>query len=577
MEEIREQDGSGDQQQTPEESAPAARLPVLDEQVEQLPEEHGVIPEGQILFDSDGNRYSIGALISGGEISRYRGEALSADEIPTPVIALQASAKSGADALYRMHDMLKSVESSMLPAARAIIADDTSTYLVIDDPGAPTLADAMAAGMSIPRLINMLTQVSAGVSKMHKAGWLHLGLRPEEIYLSKPVRIMGLEYVCQVGDKPVKPFYIAGYSAPELIEDKPVDVRADIYSVGALLYRAITGVPIAETGPDLMTWKPPKPVPGVPQVLSSCLGEHDSRYPTMETLHTALKTLSRRMQPQIGCNIGVCSSIGLEPTRTTNQDAYVYVTMGLGEDQGDMFRTVASVIDGMGGMAAGEVASRTAAETITRKAIVDLAQPGELSSEQHVDVVRGWMQEANRRVVDTMAEKRVQGGCTMVITCLTGTRLAIAHVGDCRIYLVRHGEITQLTRDHSLAVALAMQGQIEMHEVRNHPDRNMVTRSLGDRHPMPDHFIDTLEVTTGKPVMELQGEDVLILCSDGLWEPVLETEMLDCLAAHPQDLNQAAAAMVAIALERGAPDNATVLLLRIDMTSTWEEEVTANG
>lgn len=579
MEEIREPDYTDNQQETPKEDIASAGLPILEDQVEQLPEEQQLLPEGHILSDGEGNSYRIGGLISSGEISRYHAEVLSADDADAsvPAIVMHASTEAGMNALCSVRDMLGSVESAMLPALESFLQADGSVDLVVEDPGALSLAEAMSSGMPIRRLVNILTQVAAGISAMHEAGWLHLGLRPDEIYLSRPVRIMGLEHVCHIGDRPGKPFYIPGYSAPELIEGEAVDVRADIYSLGALLYRAVTGTPIAETGADLITWQPPRPVPGIPQILNSCLGERDSRYPSVETLHTSLKTLSRRMQPQISCSIGASSTIGLEPSRTTNQDAYAYLTQGVGEDQGEGFRAVASVIDGMGGMAAGEVASRAAAESVTSQAAAVLSATGTLSSAEQAAVVRKWMQEANRRVVDTMAEKRVRGGCTMVIVCLIGTRLTIAHVGDCRIYRVRGDEIIQLTRDHSLAVALAMQGQIEMHEIRDHPDRNMVTRSLGDRHPMPDHFVDTLDVVTGRQYMELEGGDTLLLCSDGLWEPVSETEMLDCLRQHSPDLHSSAAAMVSMALDRGAPDNATVLLLRLDVRSTWDEEVTTNG
>jgi protein phosphatase len=182
------------------------------------------------------------------------------------------------------------------------------------------------------------------------------------------------------------------------------------------------------------------------------------------------------------------------------------------------------------------------------------------------------MQKANDDVCAAMEARRVRGGCTMVIAFLINKRLAIAHVGDCRLYLIRGDDVKQLTQDHSLAVALAVQGQITMDQVRDHPDRNMVTRSLGDRHPLPDYFIDTLEQTQGKTTMELAVGDVLLFCSDGLWEPVFENEMLDEVRSHSPDLHAAANAMVSIALERGAPDNSTVLLVRIDETSPVMKE-----
>ena len=114
----------------------------------------------------------------------------------------------------------------------------------------------------------------------------------------------------------------------------------------------------------------------------------------------------------------------------------------------------------------------------------------------------------------------------MVCACLVGNRLAIAHVGDCRLYLIRAGEARLLTRDHSLAMALVMQGEMELADLRKRPERSQVTRSLGERRPMPDYLVDTLEQVTGKPTMELEVGDTLLLCSDGVWEPLTEEELV---------------------------------------------------
>jgi protein phosphatase len=112
-------------------------------------------------------------------------------------------------------------------------------------------------------------------------------------------------------------------------------------------------------------------------------------------------------------------------------------------------------------------------------------------------------------------------------------------------------------------MALAMQGEIQLDEVRKHSERSRVTRSLGERRPMPDYLVDTLEQATGKPTMELEPGDALLLCSDGVWEPLSDEELTACVTAHGPDLNAAAEAIVKETLTRGGGDNATALVVRL--------------
>jgi protein phosphatase len=123
-----------------------------------------------------------------------------------------------------------------------------------------------------------------------------------------------------------------------------------------------------------------------------------------------------------------------------------------------------------------------------------------------------------------------------------------------------------LTRDHSLAAVLALQeGKAgDLHYIRTHPERNRLTRSLGERTPLPDYFVEGFPAeVTQKATLELQDGDILLLCSDGVWEPVTEEEMVKALQRHADNLSQAAYEILDWVLQRGAPDNATVLLIRL--------------
>ena len=147
---------------------------------------------------------------------------------------------------------------------------------------------------------------------------------------------------------------------------------------------------------------------------------------------------------------------------------------------------VITVADGMGGMAAGEVASAVAVNTVLAEATAVLAASPNLSAEEQARMTTDWVRKANEKVCDAMEAKQAKGGCTLVCAFLLDKRLTIGHVGDCRIYLIRDGSIQTLTRDHSVAMSLVMQSQLDISQLRGYPDRSNVTRSLGDARNCPD-------------------------------------------------------------------------------------------
>ena len=297
----------------------------------------------------------------------------------------------------------------------------------------------------------------------------------------RPTKILGFSDVTRVGATPARNFYHAGYSAPEMLKQDPADVRSDIYAVGALLFHAVGGKPIAETGAELMSWEPETPLAGVPQILGRCLGDKGTRYDSAIELHRDLVRLVKRLTPPVRYAMGAATSIGLEPGRTTNQDAFTYcLGTSVCEEETESW-LMACVADGMGGMEAGEAASGAVVKSLEAKAQAEFSARALFSPEAQVSAVKKWAHGANEGVISALEKRKAKGGSTMVCACLVGSRLAISHVGDCRLYLIRAGEARLLTRDHSLAMALAMQGEIQLDEVRTHPERSRVTgRSARD-------------------------------------------------------------------------------------------------
>ncbi len=228
---------------------------------------------------------------------------------------------------------------------------------------------------------------------------------------------------------------------------------------------------------------------------------------------------------------GARSDVGL--VRGHNEDSFLLRT------------PLFAVCDGMGGHAAGEVASSIAVETIGNKA------PGTAD-----DVLLGAAVEAANLAVIEGAEQGIGKpgmGCTASAVIIEGNKMAVAHVGDSRVYLLRHGTLVRVTHDHSFVEELVDSGQITADEARTHPSRSIITRALGSDPDMyADHF--SLEVSNG---------DRIIVCSDGLsgMVPDSEIESLAVSSATPQ---QAADNLVSAALTAGGSDNVTVLVIDVN-------------
>ena len=235
---------------------------------------------------------------------------------------------------------------------------------------------------------------------------------------------------------------------------------------------------------------------------------------------------------------GARSDVGL--VRGHNEDSFLI--------QAPLF----AVCDGMGGHAAGEVASAIAVRTIAEKAPAGAD-----------DVLLGAAVEAANTAVIQGAEDGVGKpgmGCTASCCLLEEGKMSVAHVGDSRIYLLRRGTIVRVTHDHSYVEELVDSGQITADEARTHPSRSIITRALGSDPDMyADHF--SLEVSNG---------DRVILCSDGLSSMIADSE-IEALAVSSATPQQAADNLVAAALTAGGLDNVTVVVVDVVDDGTAEK------
>lgn len=234
--------------------------------------------------------------------------------------------------------------------------------------------------------------------------------------------------------------------------------------------------------------------------------------------------------------------------RKDNQDSYAVRRLS---DEA----AVLVVCDGMGGAQAGSVASRVAVETFTAAVEEQFAHGApEDNPGWWDDVLAEACNRANRQVYElSRSDPGYQGmGTTLVAVLALPGESHVVNVGDSRCYLIEYGMIRQVTVDHSLVQLLVDRGEITAEEARVHPKKNLITRALGVDSEVE---CDLLRVETGPGSR-------LLLCSDGL-SNVLPDQILLQTAVDEPDPEELCRGLLRMTLERGAPDNVTIVLAQL--------------
>lgn len=227
--------------------------------------------------------------------------------------------------------------------------------------------------------------------------------------------------------------------------------------------------------------------------------------------------------------------------RSGNEDSLILVP-----DRG-----IFVVADGMGGHAAGEVASEMAVRFVAR----ELESLRGLSDEQVADRMRGAIRAANGAIFQrTLTEHDKRGmGTTVTALTLFGTRFLIGQVGDSRAYLLRDSRLSQLTKDHSYVQEQVDAGYLTPEQARTHPYSNVITRCVGaNSDVMPDIYVGTVKES-----------DVFLLASDGL-TGMLEDYQLQELLSPDRMPQEEVDALIAEANRHGGLDNITAIIVRVD-------------
>ena len=217
------------------------------------------------------------------------------------------------------------------------------------------------------------------------------------------------------------------------------------------------------------------------------------------------------------------------------------------------------VADGMGGHAAGEIASRIAVDSISEFIIHTKEDDGtwphayDEQFRRTTNRLMAAVRMANTRVLEAMRkDARLRGMGTTVVACMADeSTMSIAHVGDSRAYLIRENQLSRITNDHSWVFEQVQAGMLTEAEAEKHPLRNVITRALGG----------ALQVTPDASEIEIRTGDVYLLCSDGLTGMVPEEEILR-LVSENDDLEAACQQLIDTANERGGLDNVTAVLVK---------------
>jgi len=232
--------------------------------------------------------------------------------------------------------------------------------------------------------------------------------------------------------------------------------------------------------------------------------------------------------------------------RANNEDSYLYWEPDSDEEFSRKGR-LAVIADGMGGYEGGQEASHLAVETVRH--IYDSGFEGD-PQKALVAAFAAAHSNIQRYALD---HPQFQGmGTTCTALSIVGSRLYFAHIGDSRLYLVRGATLARLTRDHSYVGRLVESGIVRSEDAESHPQRHILTAALGSgREVDPDFPAVPLALNDG---------DHLMLCTDGLWSLVSESEVAGVLPANSPA--EACRTLINMALDRGAPDNVSVIVMR---------------
>ena len=449
-----------------------------------------------------------------------------------------------------------------------------TSYIVFEQIQGQAVAHMDQADEKTARAIGV--QLCELAEQFHRNGWVYNGFEPYGIVVDgqSRVRLIGFDRARQavtaVEDAPVYPN--RGYTAPELFEETAVyDVRSDVYSIGAVLQYLLTGESISPEESSCL-YPIATVFPNFERLLARALASDASeRFQSAAEFREALSDLNLPVILQSGH----FTDVGL--IRELNEDSILALNLTQYFESVQTQIGIYIVSDGMGGEAAGEVASRVSvravAEWVTDKLIsasLKSTHEEKIAAPTHTGGLRLAIADGHEMATTEMLKQAVSNanrevlayaranpderglGATLTVAMIVGEVLTIAHVGDSRCYLLTGDRLEQVTEDHSLVQKMVNTGNLSRSEARIHPYRNVIYRSIG-----ADERID-IDIIRRR----LSSGDVIMLCSDGLNGMLSDDQIRDILMVNP-DPYTAAKELVVAANAAGGEDNTSVIVVRL--------------
>jgi protein phosphatase len=433
---------------------------------------------------------------------------------------------------------LSAVHAGILPH-RDILQYQRRIYTVAEHPGPwDALADAPRRRPTEEALVSTL-RIAQALTHLHAGGFAFAAARGAE----------GEGLVVEEGGSNARVADLA-LSAPLPADagERRAQIEEGVAFVGRLLFYLATGEELEESDVSLA---PDRLRPIVSRAA-------EGGYGSMEALVADLSQLRPTSVRPLKPSHGQLTHPGRQ--RSRNEDAIVTFTFDKEQSDGSVPIGFYLVADGMGGHDAGDIASRTVNEIVTDWIISTSVLPNlrrATRSPEAEGVPTQLLTEAIEEANGVLSRRgRSEGsdlGSTVTAALIIGDVATIANVGDSRTYLLRDGRLQQVTRDHSLVARLVDTGVIGPAEVRDHPQRNEVYRCLGHE---PDTTVDVF-------TRQLQSGDVLILCSDGLWEMVLDAD-IQRIVENAGSLQRACDELVEAANRAGGEDNIAVIVVELE-------------
>lgn len=478
---------------------------------------------------------------------------------------------------------LKNTTMAGLPKFLDCFEDDRWAYLVVEKPDAKPLSfigqvtegEAHRIGGQVCRILTLI----------HRVGLIHNGIEPNSLWLDGQgqVWLMCFDRMRPRGlFDPIFPLTpIDGYSPPEYIwltANVQLDARIDVYSTGCVLYFLLTGHSFSSrpsslhlrrglgTYPELLL------SPAFERILLRTLALNPQhRFTSVVELAATLVSLAYLAQPQAG------SYTDVGRHRELNEDSILILDLQQYFESSLAHVGLYVVSDGMGGEAAGEVASRITvraiAEWITERLItmnlrsthgsrlMQSTESGDIlyisetgTNARSKQLLTSAILHANREILDYAGFNPASEGMGATVTAalLIGNMLTVGQVGDSRCYVLSHGRLELITEDHSLVERMVRRGELTSDEARHHPHRNIIYRSVGS----------TDEIEVDIVTRRLQANDTVLLCSDGLTN-MLDDELIAEILGRCVDPWSTSKELVIAANACGGEDNISAVVIRI--------------